>query len=231
MHIYFNNMRLFIFQIGDSKSIWIAHRLQGLAQPEHQRSRVCGHWEGQLGPHRALMCGTNYWTSVKAFMVSNRLSQEPHQINLVGFLPQHIQEDQQLAMASEKEGDTVRTGPRTDGGGLRPSQWPACRRFHRKLRWLPGKEGAVQWIRGQQLQRETLRWRNCHYRASRLWGICEVHCCPFRMGPTFPWHTRHHLGWWFGTDWCATKRTGIGVSSSSFSPSSTPMLSATSSES
>ena len=39
-------------------------------------------------------------------MVSNRLSQEHHPINLVGFLPQHIQEDLRLAMAGE-EGDTA----------------------------------------------------------------------------------------------------------------------------
>ena len=36
--------------------------------------------------------------------LSNRLSQVPHLINLVGFLSQHIQEDLQLAMA-KKEGD------------------------------------------------------------------------------------------------------------------------------
>ena len=47
------------------------------------------------------MCGTKDCTSVQ---VSNRLSQEPHLINLVDFLPQHIQEDLQLAMAIDQPG-------------------------------------------------------------------------------------------------------------------------------
>ena len=52
---------------------------------------------------RRMMCGANYWTSVQAFMVSNRLQQKLHRINLVGFLPQHIQEDLQLSKSREKE--------------------------------------------------------------------------------------------------------------------------------
>jgi hypothetical protein len=52
---------------------------------------------------RRLMCGTNYWTSVQAFMVANRLQQKLHLIHLVGFLPQHIQEDMQVSKSREKE--------------------------------------------------------------------------------------------------------------------------------
>ena len=53
------------------------------------------------------MCGTNYWTSVHAFVVSNRLQQTLHLINLVGFLSQHIQEDLQLSKSKEREEDTT----------------------------------------------------------------------------------------------------------------------------
>ena len=51
------------------------------------------------------MWGTNYWTSVQAFMVSNRLSQKLYLINMVGFLPQHIKEDLQLDKNREKDKD------------------------------------------------------------------------------------------------------------------------------
>ena len=40
-------------------------------------------------------------------MVSNMLSHMPHLIDLVGFLPYHIQKDLQLTKAREKEGDTA----------------------------------------------------------------------------------------------------------------------------
>ena len=56
---------------------------------------------------RRMTCGTNYWTSVQAFMVANRLQQKLHVINLVGFLPQHIQEDLRIAKMKEKEDDTT----------------------------------------------------------------------------------------------------------------------------
>jgi len=56
---------------------------------------------------RRMTCGTNYWTSVQAFMVANRLQQKLHVINLVGFLPQHIQEDFRIAKMKEKEDDTT----------------------------------------------------------------------------------------------------------------------------
>lgn len=56
---------------------------------------------------RRVMCGTNYWTSVQAFLVSNRLQQKLHLISLVGFLPQHIQEDLLQAKDKEKEEDTT----------------------------------------------------------------------------------------------------------------------------
>ena len=62
--------------------------------------------EHSFGKRRA-MCGTNYWTSEQAFLVSNRLSQQLHLINLVGFLPQHIEKDLQIAKDLEKEEDTT----------------------------------------------------------------------------------------------------------------------------
>ena len=62
--------------------------------------------EHSFGKRRA-MCGTNYWTSVQTFVVSNRLSQQLHLINLVGFLPQHIEKDLQIAKDLEKEEDTT----------------------------------------------------------------------------------------------------------------------------
>ena len=45
---------------------------------------------------KRVMFGTNYWTSMQAFMMSNRLSQKLHLINVVCFLPQYIKEDLQL---------------------------------------------------------------------------------------------------------------------------------------
>ena len=53
------------------------------------------------------MCGSNYWTSVQSFMVSNRLSQKLHLLNIIGPLLQYIQKDLKLAEVKEKEDNTA----------------------------------------------------------------------------------------------------------------------------